>query len=255
MTKFSLLIVLSLISYSFANGQKKTKSIPEPKKVETTATQNLDSTISNDEKYFIQYLTRKQTISTRWNDFEVTKDALYDLILRYPENDSLLLSLATIYYENGKYPSSILVCNDLLARSPKNIAALELSGLSYENLNIYDKALQNFESHFLITNNSQVLYKMAFLQLKLKRYQEVINNTDILLSRKDADTVKIVFNDSQNIPKEYPMKVALLNLKGVVYKEQSDFVNAKKFFKEALAVAPDFQLAKDGISEIEKPPK
>ena len=91
---------------------------------------------------------------------------------------------------------------------------------------------------------------MAFLQYELKRYPESITNADILISKPDVDTLKVVFNDAQKKPKEYPMKVSLLNLKGMAYKDQADKENAKKFFEEALKVSPDFLPAKENLGTI-----
>ena len=196
------------------------------------------------------HFAKKYSVATRWNDYDVAKDAMYDLIIEYPGSDSLIYALAYFYYENQKYPSSILVCRDLLARNPKNPPVLELAGSSYEALNIYDKALENFESLFLVTNNTLTLYKMAFLQYELKRYPESITNADILLSKPDVDTLKVVFNNVENKPQDYAMKVSLLNLKGMAYKDQSDKENAKKFFEEALQVAPDFLPAKQNLATI-----
>ena len=193
---------------------------------------------------------KKRVIATRWNDFDVAKDAMYDLIIEDPGNDSLIFQLAYLYYENQKYPSSILVCKDLLARNPKNTQVLELSAISYESLNIFDRALQSYESMFLLTNSSSTLYKMAFLQYELKRYPECMTNADILLSRPDAETLKVGFNTAENKPKEYPIKVALLNLKGMVYKDQGDKVNAKTQLDEALKIAPDFLPAKQTLDSL-----
>lgn len=197
-----------------------------------------------------EHFAKKYAVAARWNDFDVAKDAMYDLIIEYPSSDSLIYALAYYYYENQKYPSSVLVCRDLLARNPKSPPVLELTGLSFEALNIYDKALENYETLFLTTNNSSTLYKMAFLQYELKRYPESITNADILLSKQDVDTLKVVFNDTQNKPKEYPMKISLLNLKGLAYKDQADKENAKKFFEEALKAAPDFLPAKQNLAAI-----
>ncbi len=193
---------------------------------------------------------KKYAIAARWNDFDVAKDAMYDLIVEFPGSDSLIFALAYFYYENQKYPSAVLVCQDLLARNPKNIEALELAGLGYESLSINDRALQNFESLFLITNNNATLYKMSFLQYQLKRYGESLTNADFLLTKPEADSLKVTYNDAANIPKEYALKVALLNLKGMIYRDQADKVNARKFFEEALKAAPDFAPAKKNLAEL-----
>jgi tetratricopeptide (TPR) repeat protein len=199
---------------------------------------------------FAEHFGRKYSIASRWGDYDVAKDALYDLITEFPGNDSLIFALAYFYFENQKYPNCAMVCNDLLVRNSRNQAALELSGISYENLNIKDKALQNYESLFLITNSSPTLYKMASLQYDLKRYAEAITNSDILLSKPNLDSMKVVFNDAQDKSKEYSLKAALFNLKGLTYKAQGDAVNAKKFFEEAIKVEPAFEPAKKNLASL-----
>jgi len=196
------------------------------------------------------HFAKKYAVSSRWNDLEVAKDALYDLIIEYPGNDSLIFALAYYYYEHENNTSAVLVCNDLLARNPKNTAALEVSAVGYESLGIYDRSLQNYESLFLLTNENTILYKMALLQYQLKRYPECLTNADILLAKPESGTLKVSFNDKDKKPKEYAMKVSLLNLKGMVYKDQADKVNAKKFFDEALAAAPDFVPAKENLAAL-----
>jgi len=197
-----------------------------------------------------EHYARKYSIAQRWGDYDVAKDALYDLIIEYPGNDSIIFTLAYFYYENQKYPSSAMICKDLLTRDSKNVPALELAGMSYENLNIKDRALQSYESLFLLTNNNSTLYKMASLQYDLKRYKESLTNADILLGKPEADSLKVIFNDAKDLPKEYSIRAALLNLKGLVYKAQEDKVNARKSFEESLKVAPDFDAAKKNLASL-----
>ena len=196
------------------------------------------------------HFAKKYSVASRWNDLDVAKDALYDLIVEYPGNDSIIFSLAYFYYERENHTSSVLVCQDLLARNPKNTAALELSAVGYQNLSIFDRALQNYESLYLLTNDNSTLYKMAVLQYQLKKYPECLINVDGLLVSPEASTMKVAFNDKDSKPKEYLLKVALLNLKGMVYKDQDDKVNAKKFFDEALVAAPDFLPAKQNLEAL-----
>ena len=247
MKKVIILQILILLSVSVmtAQNQKPASTATKPQGAKgQAATKQPPVNVLGD------HFGKKYSVATRWNDLDVAKDALYDLIIEYPGSDSLIYALAYFYYENQKYASSVLVCRDLLARNPKSPPVLELSGSSYEGLNIYDKAIENYETLFLITNNSLTLYKMAFLQYELKRYPESITNADILMSKPDVDTLKVVFNDAQKKPKEYPMKVSLLNLKGMAYKDQADKENAKKFFEEALKVSPDFLPAKENLGTI-----
>lgn len=181
----------------------------------------------------------------------MAKDALYDLIVENPQNDSLIFSLAYFYYENEKFASAVLVSQPLLARNPKNIQALEISAIGYEMMGVPDRSLQNYESLYLLTNNLNTLYKMSFLQFDLKRFSECLATIDILMSKPELDTLKVVFNDVENKPKEYPMKVSVLNLKGLAVQEHfGDKAAAKKLFEEALAIAPDFVMAKQNLAKV-----
>ena len=118
-------------------------------------------------------------------------------------------------------------------------------------MGVRDRALQNYESLYLLSNNVSVLYKMAFIQYELKRYNEAITSIDILLSNKGVEALKVVFNDVENKPKEYAMTVALLNLKGMaVLDHLGDKAAAKKLFDQALAAAPDFVLAKQNLNKV-----
>ncbi|MFM7851604.1 MAG: hypothetical protein ACKO96_06705, partial [Flammeovirgaceae bacterium] len=160
-----------------------------------------------------------------------------------------IFDLAVFYYQNRKSASAVLVSNELLARNPKNTTALEINAAGLEDLGVLDKAIQKYESLYLLTTNIGIMYKMAFLQYRLKRYGEATASADILLSNKEIDTNKVTFNAADGKPKDYAMKVAVLNLKGMVALDQNDKINAKKFFDQVLAIAPDFTLAKEGLAK------
>jgi tetratricopeptide (TPR) repeat protein len=246
-----LLFLLSVLSINI-NAQKKpakTETTPAVKTdtqppVKETAT--LPTVNPLTEHYYKKYVTAIQ-----WSDYDVAKDALYDLIIENPQNDSLIFNLAYFYFDNQKYVSAVLIAQQLLAQNPKDVSALEITAVGYENMGLKDRALQSYESLYLLTNSVGSLYKMAFLQYDLKRLSESLATIDILIANKETDTVKVVFNDAENKAKEYPMKVAVLNLKGLVTQEQTgDKVAAKKIFEQALAIAPDFVPAKQNLEKL-----
>ena len=197
-----------------------------------------------------EHFLRKYSLAAQWNDFEVAKSALYDLIIENPANDSLLFTLAYYYYENRQYAPNLLISQELLARSPKNLNYLEMAAVSSEALGVRDKALQNYETLYLLTNTVGTLYKIAFLQYDLKRYNESLTNVTILLEKPEINTEKVYFNDPQNKSKEYVMKVAVLNLKGLILQDQGDKAGAKKAFEDALVLAPDFVMAKESLAKL-----
>jgi tetratricopeptide (TPR) repeat protein len=190
-------------------------------------------------------------MAIQYNDFTEAKSALYNLILLEPQNDSIRYNLAYIYFDASQYPSTILACKDILTLNPNHLGALELSGISFENLGLKDKALPNYEKIYMLSNSLNSLYKMAFLQYDLKKYAECGVNIDILLENKELGNAMVVFADENNTSKEYPMEVAVLNLKGLVNKEIGNIDIAKQSFEAALAISPDFVLAKSNLAELE----
>jgi tetratricopeptide (TPR) repeat protein len=197
-----------------------------------------------------QHFYRKYTVAVQWGDEQVAKDALYDLIIRNPGNDSLIYSLAVQYYQEQKFTSSLLVGMELLKRNPKSQQYLELAALSSESVGVVDRALQYYESLYLLSGSNTTLYKIAFLQYDLKRFAESMTNADILLTKPELETMKVTFNDAQNKPKEFPIKVAILNLKGLLKQQMGDNVAAKKLFGEAVAISPDFGPAKENLAKL-----
>jgi len=206
-----------------------------------------------DEKSAIYWLyDAHYRMAIQYNDFSEAKSALYNLVLLEPQNDSLRYNLAYIYFDANQYPSTILACKDILAINPNHLGALELSGVSFENLGLKDKALPNYEKLYMLSSNLNSLYKMAFLQYDLKKYAECQVNIDILLENDELENANVVFTDENNDSKEYPMKVAVLNLKGLVNKDVGNNELAKQAFEAALAIAPDFEFARTNLAELSK---
>ncbi len=251
-----VLILVSVAAAGWAQKKKKNEK-QEPAKIEASSSSTdqskPDVTVPKDTLPKIdrlnQHYVYKYTLAMKWNDLDEAKDALYDLIIENQGNDSIIYELALYYFQYQKYPSAVLVTQELLKRNPKNTAALEIAAVGYENLGVPDRSLQYYESLYLIQNNPSVLYKMAFLQYRLKRYKESSTSADILLADHTVDTLKVNF-ESNGKSKEYPMKVALLNLKGLVAQDQGDKASAKKFYDQVLALAPDFAPAKESIAQL-----
>jgi len=263
----SLTLVLLLVVSSLAMGQRKkkedaTKQAPTTvvKPVDTAAKtdsvrQNpnpVDSTSSNQAQYnpFTQHYANKYSLAIQFNDYEMAKDALYDLIVENPANDSIIYDLAYYYFQNQKYASAVLVSQVLIARNSKHAPALEIAAIGYDKLGALDRSQQCYESLYLINNDMGTMYKVANLQYRLKRYTESIASIEILLSSKEIEPIKVALSDGQNKSKEYPLKVAILNLRGLVCLDQLDKVGAKKYFEQALALAPDYIPAKENMTKL-----
>ena len=188
----------------------------------------------------------------RYNDFNVAKHAMYNLVSLYPQNDSLLFSLSFLYFQMQQYASSALTARDVLSLNPDHTGAMEISALSLSELGARDKAIEAYEQLYMNNNSFETLYQLTFLQYEIERYNESLTNVNILLSKKEAEELTVNFSVSENEQKEYPIKAALLNLKGLIYQKQGNTAEARKFYNEALAISPDFPLAKENLAALDK---
>lgn len=186
----------------------------------------------------------------RYNDVDVAKNALYSLVNLNPRSDSLLFSLAYLYFDQQNYISSILVSQDVLRINPDHQAALEISAVSYENIGARDKALESYETLYLKNNSVNVLYKMAFLQYETKKYSEAKTSAEILLGKKEATETKLVFPVDDQKQQEVPMIASVYNLLGLISKEEGNVTQARNYFNKALESAPEFALAKNNLQEL-----
>ncbi|MDO8968720.1 lipopolysaccharide assembly protein LapB [Algoriphagus sp.] len=184
----------------------------------------------------------------RYSDLEMAKTKLYDLMIRNPENPRYMEALGNIYFDNSQFASAALVSLDLLQGNSKNVGALEIAAYSLEQLGALDRALPHFESLYLLTGDNFSLYKSAFLQYNLKRYEEAMNSVNMLVKNSKADE-KIGFPKSQTETQEVSMKAAALNLKGLIYLDQNSKVEAKTAFNEAIALDANFVQAKENLKK------
>lgn len=247
-------IMIMTISIA-ANAQKKKASKEtaetKPAEVQVPATA-VEPQVNTTTDAVLEHYYKKYALASRWNDTQVAKSALYDMIIRRPENDSLIFTLAYMYFDARQYAPAMLVSQELLARDSKNLAYLELSAASFEALGILDRSLQNYETLYLLSNNTMALYKIAFIQYDLKRYEEGLTNVDILLKKPDSETIKIGFNDTSNKPKDFAMKYAVLNLRGMLLEGKGDKAGAKKVYEDIIKQVPDFQPAVANLAELNK---
>jgi tetratricopeptide (TPR) repeat protein len=207
------------------------------------------SDIKNSLYYRIQKGIYNRAI--KYNDVNMAVNALFNLTVMEPQNDSLLFSLAYLYFEDQKYFSAVLTLNDVILLNPDNISALEMKAVSLERIGATEKALETYESLYLKSDdNLNYLYKVAVFQYDLKRFNESKTNIDILLSKSEADEINYIFAAEDNQEQEIPMRASLHNLKGLIAKDSGNLDEAKKQFSIALEISPEFYLAKKNLQEL-----
>lgn len=199
-----------------------------------------------------KHFQMKYIFGRKYNDGEAMKDAMYSMIALDPTDDSLKLSLCYYYLENNKFAQSLFVSADLLSRSPNNIDALRMNAISLENMGLRDRAITQYESIYLKTNEILVLYQVAELQFELERYNECITNCDIITKNPEAKTLKLTFAKNDNENQEVSLEAASYNMKGMIQVQLGNKTEAKTQFDLALKAEPEFALVKQNIADLNK---
>jgi tetratricopeptide (TPR) repeat protein len=189
-------------------------------------------------------------LALRYNDVQVARTKLFDLIERNPTNSRYMELLASLYFETSQYGSAAISAMDALELNDKSVASLEVAAYSLEQIGALDRALPYFERLFLLTDDVFSLYKTAYMQYSLKRYEESLNSINMLVKHNKATEEKLGFNLDENQTQEVSVKAAAFNLRGLIYLDQGSKVDAKKAFQQALELSPDFDLAKQNIKGL-----
>src|SRR4051812_32212647 len=99
-------VMLVSIAFGQTDKSKSTQGKQQSTGKPTTQAKAQPQTQPQQLSPMAEHAWRKYSVATRWNDVELAKDALYDLIIEFPNNDSLIFALAVYYFENQKYASS-----------------------------------------------------------------------------------------------------------------------------------------------------
>jgi tetratricopeptide (TPR) repeat protein len=234
MLKRVVIVFLAVICSGVAFGQTASDSIPK-----------LDPKVKNALNVADQMAYQA---ALKYNDLEVAKIKLYDLIVRNPEDLRYMEALGSLYFESGINASAALVAMDILKINDKNTGAMEIAAYSLEQLGAFDRALPYYESLYLLTGDNFSLYKSAYLQYSMKRYAEALNSVNMLTKNAKPDE-KIGFAISESETQQVNMKAAALNLKGLIYLDQNSKAEAKAAFNEAISLEPNFNQAKENLQK------
>jgi tetratricopeptide (TPR) repeat protein len=233
-----LILLLCMLAQNISVAQETSTDSPGP----ATPASGESNKARNDAD------NRIYSLAMRYNDPTVAKLKLYELMERNPGNLAYAETLASMYFEMEQYGSAALVSLDLLKRNDQSITALEVAAFSLEQLGALERALPHFESLHLLSGDLFSLYKAGYLQYTLKKYDEALNSVNMLIKDKKAAEQNLNFPKGENEMQEVSMVAAAENLKGLIYKEQGSAAEAKTAFEAALAVNPEFQLAKENLA-------
>ncbi len=203
------------------------------------------------ETQLYKHYQMKYVFGMKYNDSEVAKNALYSMIAMDPNDDSLKMVLCYYYFERNQFASSLFVSADLLSRYPDNVDALKINALSYENMGVRDKAIEQYMSLHMKTRDITALYQASLLQFELERFNECNTNLDIIIKDPQAKAIKINFAKNETEQQEITLIAAAYNMKGMIAKQKGNKEDARTNFDKALELEPEFVLPTQNLKDLE----
>lgn len=191
----------------------------------------------------------KQALS--YSDKAVAASAMYSIISIEGENSTYKDSLAYLYFNDAKYVSCFLVTNDILKSKPDNLELLEMQTISLESMGAIAKAIENYKSILSKTNNNYHAFKLAGLQLSLRKFDEAYISIKKANELPDDGTEKVTYQVNKNYNQNVDLKAAIAYLQGIIELNLEKKAEAKLSFMRAVNLFPDFVLAKSKITTIE----
>jgi tetratricopeptide (TPR) repeat protein len=189
----------------------------------------------------------------KYYDLPVATTALYNAMALKPDRKDLRDSLALVYFAAERYGQAYTLGEEILKENPKRNDILEMVAVSKQSLGMVKEALADYENLYAADKQLFYLYQMGTLQYQLKRYGECVASLDQIIANEAAVKQNVNIRNSNNTSQSVPMKAAALNVKGIVAMDLGQTENAKGLFNQALAVFPDFALAKGNLAQISQP--
>lgn len=190
------------------------------------------------------------TMAKKYNDPAAARMALYTLLSYNPVSVPLLDSLAYLFFEYQQYASAAISAQDAISIDPNDKFALEIAAVSFEKLGVKTRSVSYYERLYLATSDFSLLYQIAFLQYELKRHSEALNNINSMIENPKSDEQKLIFPTTDKKGQEVSLKAGAYRLKALVELEQKNPTAAKESLGKALALYPEFEIAKQELAEI-----
>jgi len=180
--------------------------------------------------YFIKGLIYKETFDTvrAIDNFQITVD-------KEPDHYEAYMMLGSLYSKQ-KNNLAIDYFNNAKRLVPQSIEAYYMSGMHYQGMQNYDSALVEYEN---IINNIDSTYYPAHFNAGYINMQYLGN----------YEKATGYFSGAINYNKQY---AEAFHNRGYCYEKLNEFEKARKDYKKAMEIIPNYQLSIDGLNRIDE---
>jgi len=164
-------------------------------------------------------------------------------------------SLAYLYFNERNYVSCFLVTKDVLKNKPQNVELLEMNAISLESIGALEQSIESYKTLLLKSNDNYHAYKIAGLQLAMKKYDEALVSIKKADQLADDGKMNVTFQVNKNYNQNVPLKPSISYLQGLIELNLDKRTEAKISFERAVKLFPEFVLAKSKLTTLETVPQ
>ena len=159
-------------------------------------------------------------------------------------------TLATLYMNEGRHVEALNTIGIEKSESDSDLA-VQVKAFSLKAINDIEQALIHYEELFKRKPNPFIAYELAEMKIRTGDLMGATRNITFGIANSDGEIVRNYYETQQ--PYSVPMKAAFTYLKGLVKINEDREKNidaAITIMNEALAIAPNFNLAKISIDAL-----
>ena len=207
----------------------------------TASSQSNQELLSHYQKYYKQMQSQ--------SDIQGVINALTHLNILSP-NQARTDTLATLYMNEGRHVEALNTIGIEKNEADSDLA-VQVKAFSLKAINDIDQSLIHYEELFKRKPNPFIAYELAEMKIRKGDLLGATRNITFGIANSNGDIVRNYYETQQ--PYSVPMKAAFIYLKGLVKINEDREKNIDEtigIMEEALAVAPNFNMAKISIDAL-----
>lgn len=163
-------------------------------------------------------------------------------------------TLALVYYNINNLGGAYKLAGEINEKDPKNITALTLLADISGKAGEVKKSLDWYEKLIEVAPSSYNYYQQATKQFVLERSLECKQSLQkVIADSAEAKQQMVRLDIGEGYGEDVPVLAAAMNMMGALaYKEKNNDA-AKEWYAKAVAVHPEFVIAKQNLEELKKP--
>ena len=197
--------------------------------------------LSHYQKYYKQMQSQ--------SDIQGVINALTHLNILSP-NQARTDTLATLYMNEGRHVEALNTIG-IEKNEDDSDLAVQVKAFSLKAINDIDQSLIHYEELFKRKPNPFIAYELAEMKIRKGDLLGATRNITFGIANSNGDIVRNYYETQQ--PYSVPMKAAFIYLKGLVKINEDRENNIDEtigIMEEALAIAPNFNMAKISIDAL-----